>query len=189
MAKKAAATVGGPNKSELTRKYLAAHPTASVTEIVDGLKAEGIEISTALASKIKYDPSRKGGAKKGRRKMKVGSAKATSKNGASERGNKAEAIRQAAGSLGGKVRPRDVIAMLKEQGIEVSSAQVSTTLKAMGMRKVRRGRKPGAVSASRATKGSTSITIEDLIAAKKLVAQLGSIEAATHALSALAKLN
>jgi arginine repressor len=188
MAKKAPKE-GGPNKSELTRKYLAAHPTASVTEIVDGLKSEGTEISTALASKIKYGPSRKGGAKKGRREKKAAVVKASSRNGASERGNKAEAIRQAAKSLGGKVRPRDVIAMLKDQGIEVSSAQVSTTLKAMGMRKVRRGRKPGAVSASRATKGSTSITIEDLIAAKKLVAQLGSIEAASQALSALAKLS
>ena len=187
MAKKAAKA--GPNKSELARKYISAHPTASVPEIVEGLKAEGTEISTALASKIKYDPSRKGGAKKGRRKKTVAAKRAKSRNGAAKHGNKAEAIRAAAKSLGGKVRPRDVIANLKDQGISVSSAQVSQTLKAMGMRKVRRGRKPGAVGASRATNGSTSITIDDLIAAKKLVAQLGSIEAASQALSALAKLS
>lgn len=190
MAKKAAAKEGGPNKSELARKYLAAHPNASVTEIVDGLKAEGTEISTALASKIKYDPSRKGAGKKGRRKMKKASAKATSKNGAAKHGNKAEAIRQAAGSLGKTVRPKDVIAMLAKQGITVSSAQVSTTLKRMGMTKVRRGRKPGAVAtAARAASRSDSISIHDLIAAKKLVTQLGSVEAATQALSALAKLS
>lgn len=186
MAKKAPKE-GGPNKSELARKYLAAHPSASVTEIVDGLKAEGTVISTALASKIKYDPSRKGGGKKGRRK-KTAAAKAASKNGAANHGNKAEAIRTAAGSLGKTVRPKDVIAMLAKQGITVSSAQVSTTLKRMGMTKVRRGRKPGAVAASRATR-SESITIEDLIAAKKLVTQLGSVEAASQALSALAKLS
>lgn len=177
MAKKAT----GANKSEVTRKFIAVHPTASVKEIVDGLKAEGTEISTALASKIKYDPSRKGGAKKGRRKTKT----AASKNGASERGNKAEAIRHAAKSLGGKVRPRDVIAMLKERGITVSSAQVSTTLKRMGMRPKGRGRKAGAVAAN----GSRSINIDDLLAAKKLVEQLGSVEAASQALSALAKLS
>ena len=188
MAKKAAKE-GGPNKSELTRKYIAAHPAASVTEIVDGLKAEGTEISTALASKIKYDPSRQGGAKKGRRKKKSAAKRSASRNGAAKHGNKAEAIRAAAKSLGGKVRPRDVIAKLREQGITVSSAQVSQTLKAMGMRKVRRGRKPGAAAASRTSNGSTSITIENLIAAKKLVAQLGSIEAASQALSALAKLS
>ena len=157
MAKKAT----GANKSEVTRKYIAAHPTASVKEIVDGVKAEGTEISVALASKIKYDPSRKGRKK------------------ASKRGNKAEAIRQAAKSIGGKVRPRDVIAMLKDQGIKVTSAQVSTTLKQMGMRKTGRGRKPGA----------PSINIDDLLAAKKLVEQLGSVEAASTALSALAKLS
>jgi len=188
MAKKAAKE-GGPNKSELARKYLAAHPTASVTEIVDGLKAEGTEISTALASKIKYDPARKGSGKKGRRK-KLGAAKAASQNGAAKHGNKAEAIRTAAGSLGKTVRPKDVIAMLAKQGITVSSAQVSTTLKRMGMTKVRRGRKPGAVAkAARAANRSDSISIHDLIAAKKLVTQLGSVEAATQALSALAKLS
>ena len=154
MAKKA-------NKSELARNYIAAHPAAGPKEIVDGLKAEGTKISTALASKIKYDPSRKG------RKKSSG------------RGNKAEAIRQAAKSIGGKVRPRDVIAKLKDQGITVTSAQVSTTLKQMGMKKTRRGRNPGA----------PSISIDDLLAAKKLVEQLGSVEAASTALSALAKLS
>jgi len=181
MAKKAAKE--GPNKSESTRKYVAAHPTAKPKEIVDGLKAEGIDISLALASKIKYEPSRKGSAKKSRRKKKA----VVSRNGSSGRGHKAEAIRGAAQKLGKKVRPRDVIAMLKEQGITVSSAQVSTTLKAMGMRKVRRGRKPGAVAS--AASRSDSISINDLVAAKRLVNQLGSVEAVSQALSALARLS
>ena len=81
--------------------------------------------------------------------------------------------------------------MLKEQGIEVSSAQVSTTLKAMGMRRTRRGRKAGTVASAvpRATSKSDSISINDLIAAKRLVNQLGSVEAVSQALSALARLN
>jgi arginine repressor len=185
MAKKAPNE--GMSKSESTRQYVAKHPTAGPKEIVSGLKAEGIDVSMALASKIKYDRS----AKKGGRKKGAGRAAATSINGSAERGNKAEAIRAAAKSLGKKVRPRDVIAMLKEQGIEVSSAQVSTTLKNMGMKKVRRGRKAGvgAVAAlSRTASQSHSITIEDLIAAKKLVNQLGSVEAASKAISALARL-
>jgi arginine repressor len=184
MAKKAAKE--GVNRSEAARKYVAAHPTASPTEIVEGLKAEGVEVSLSLASKIKYDRSRKGGGKMGRKK-KAATAKAVPKAGG-ERGEKAEAIRAAARSIGGKVRPRDVIAMLAEQGIKVSSAQVSTTLRKMGMRKTKRGRKPGRPAASARAAHSGSISIDDLIAAKKLVEQLGSIEAASQALSALAKL-
>lgn len=184
MAKKAAQE--GVNRSEATRKYIAAHPTASPTEIVEGLKAEGVEVSLSLASKIKYDRSRKGGGKKGRKK-KAATTKAAPK-ASGERGEKAEAIRAAARSIKGKVRPRDVIAMLAEQGIEVSSAQVSTTLKAMGMRKTGRGRKPGRPAATARAAHSGTISIDDLIAAKKLVEQLGSVEAASQALSALAKL-
>ena len=186
MAKKAAKE--GVSKSDSTRKYVAAHPTANPKEIVEGLKAEGVEVSLALANKIKYDPSRKGSGKKGRRKKKVAAAKTVSRNGASKHGVKAEAIRAAAKSLGKKVRPRDVIALLKKQGITVTSAQVSTTLKRMGMRKVRRGRKPGRPAAAVHAARSTSISINDLIAAKKLVEQLGSVEAASQALSALARL-
>lgn len=158
----------GDNKSALTRKFVAKHPSAGPKQIVEGLKAEGVEVSLALASENKYDRP-----KKGRRKKAAG------------RDNKAEAIRQAAKSLGKNVRPRDVIAALKDQGITVTSAQVSTTLKRMGMRPKGRGRKPGMVAAN----GSRSISINDLIAAKKLVNQLGSVAAASHALSALAKLS
>src|SRR6185437_4375746 len=115
MAKKIAQP--SANKTELTTNYVAKHPTAGLNEIVDGLKGLGVEISRSLASKIKYGtPSAKRSAKKVRRAKKPG-AHAGSKNGA-ERGSKVAAIRSAAKSLGKKVRPRDVIAMLKEQGIE-----------------------------------------------------------------------
>lgn len=189
MAKKAPKE--GVSKSESTRQYVAKNPGAGPKEIVEGLRAEGIEISVALASKIKYERSEGAMAKKGRRKKKTRAAAAAG-NGSSERGQKAEAIRTAARSFGKKVRPKDVIAMLKEQGIVVSSAQVSQTLKAMGMRRTRRGGKArvGAVAAApRVASRSGSIAIDDLIAAKKLVNQLGSVEAATQALAALAKLS
>ena len=155
------------------------------------MKAEGNEISLGLANKIKYDRSAKGVTKKGRRKKKAAAGRTAASNNGAERGQKAEAIRQTAKSLGKKVRPRDVIATLKEQGIEVSSAQVSTVLKTMGMKRKRRGRKPRSVAAAapRAASRSEAILIEDLLAAKKLVEQLGSVEAASQALSALAKLS
>ena len=174
----------------MTKQYVAKHPTAGLKEIVEGLKQQGVDISRSLASKIKYEPAAANKpAKKGRRAKRPGKGVASS-NGAAERGSKAAAIRSAAQSLGKKVRPRDVIAMLKDQGITVTSAQVSTTLKRMGMRPKGRDRKSrAAAAASPAANGSRSITINDLIAAKKLVEQLGSVEAASQALSALAKLS
>lgn len=190
MAKKAPQE--GVSKSDLTRQYVAKNPQATPKQIVEGLKGEGVEISLALASKIKYDRSEKGAGKKGRRGARAGGSAKRGAVAAGERGHKAEAIRAAAGSLGKRVRPRDVIAMLKEQGIEVSSAQVSTTLKSMGMRRRRRGRRAtagAAAAAPRMATRSASISIEDLVAAKKLVDLLGSVEAASQAISALAKLS
>ena len=187
MAKKPAEA--GANKTELTKQYVAKHPTAGLKEIVEGLKQQGVDISRSLAGKIKYGPAAtKKSAKKDRRAKRLGKRVASS-NGAAVRGSKAAAIRSAAKSLGKKVRPRDVIAKLKEQGIAVTSAQVSTTLKRMGMRPKGQDRKArAAAAASPAANGSRSITINDLIAAKKLVEQLGGVEAASQALSALAKL-
>jgi hypothetical protein len=87
------------------------------------------------------------------------------------------------------VRPRDVIATLATKGISVSSAQVSTTLRAMGMRRRPRGHKPGAAPTGRlAVSTSELLSLDSLLAAKKLVTQLGSVEAAKTAVDALAKL-
>jgi arginine repressor len=174
----------GANKTELTRQYIAKHPSAGLKEVVVALKAQGVEISRSLASKIKYGPAA------AKRTMKKGNRGKKQHAIAGERGSKAEAIRAAAKSLGKKVRPRDVIAMLNEQGITVTSAQVSTTLKSMGMRRTRRGGK-GHVStlAGKPPASSTHITIDDLIAAKKLVEHLGGIEQAKTAIGALARLS
>ena len=184
MAKKPAQE--GANKTDLTKQYVEKHPTAGLNEIVDALKQQGVDISRSLASKIKYG---RASAKKGRKAKKT-RARVASKNGDSGYGQKSEAIRSAAKSLGKKVRPRDVIAILKEQGIEVSAAQVSTTLKAMGMRHTRRGGGVGASAAAPRSAGrSESISIDDLVATKKLVEQLGGIEQAKAVVSALATLS
>jgi hypothetical protein len=104
-----------------------------------------------------------------------------------EQPSKAELIRQTAKSLGKKVRPRDIIAKLKEQGVEVSHALVSSTLRAAGFRRKRRGRKAatGAVRARAATNG---LSLDALIAAKLLIEKVGGIENAEAAISALKKL-
>lgn len=87
--------------------------------------------------------------------------------------NKAQAIRDAAGELGKKARPRDIIAALAAKGITVTSPQVSMTLKAAGLRKGRRKKK--AVAAVQNGK-STALNVKDLMQVKELAIKLGGLD-------------
>ena len=85
-------------------------------------------------------------------------------------------------------------ATLKKQGIEVSSPQVSMVLKRMGFRPQRR-RKGGKAKAAapRATaakkvvraKAPATISVDDLLAAKKVAEKFGSADKAIKVLEAL----
>jgi hypothetical protein len=80
-----------------------------------------------------------------------------------------------------------VIAELAKDGITVSSAQVSMTLCSAGYRRKRRGRKVAAVTAA-AVSSSNGLNLDALIAAKALIAKLGSVEVAEEVLRAMKKL-
>jgi len=102
--------------------------------------------------------------------------------------NKSEEIRKVAAAMKAKnekPRPIKIIEILKKQGIEVSSPQVSMVLKRMGFRP----RKRAKVGAGKATAVKPSrngaVTIDDLIAAKRIVGQFGSPEKAIKAIQAL----
>jgi transposase len=106
--------------------------------------------------------------------------------------NKSEEIRKVANGMkakGEKPRPVVIIEILKTQGVEVSSPQVSMVLKRMGFRP-RKRRRSGDSAAPRAAAGSgatkaTKIKIEDLVKAQKVAAQMGGIDRAVAALQAL----
>jgi hypothetical protein len=103
--------------------------------------------------------------------------------------NKSEEIRRIAKGMkekGEKPRPVVIIAQLKKQGIAVSSPQVSMVLKRMGFRP-RKRRKAGepVVAAVPRSSGGAKISVEDLVAAKKAVAQLGGLNRALAAIQAL----
>ncbi len=103
---------------------------------------------------------------------------------------KAQAIRDSRKELGRKARPRDIIAALAAQGVEVSSAQVSTTLKAAGARRKRRGRR-GRPPGRRAVAGrghGRNVSANDLLAAKELADRLGGVTAVKEALEVLIQL-
>jgi hypothetical protein len=106
--------------------------------------------------------------------------------------NKSAEIRKLATAMkdkGEKPRPVIIIAALKKQGIEVSSPQVSMVLKRMGFRP-RKRRKSGAAPAAAGSRPAVAtrkggISVDDLIAAKRLVGQFGSADRAIAAIAAL----
>ena len=89
--------------------------------------------------------------------------------------------------------PKAVVEALAAQGIEVSSQLVSnvkTSLGKKGRRGGRRGRRPGRVAAAgggRAS-GGGSLSVQNLLDAKRVVEQVGSIDAVRKALDALESL-
>ncbi len=93
--------------------------------------------------------------------------------------NKAAKIRETLAKLGPSARPKDVIAELAAAKIEVSSAQVSNIKATLG---------GSAVKGRKNSRNNDAVSIEDLIAAKKLVMSLGSVERAQSVIAALAKL-
>jgi len=170
---------GALNKSDVVREYLSSHATTPVKEIATALSEQGVEVSIALINKIKYSDRKSSVHRKrgGRRKMAHSAgAKGTSK---------AQAIRDALSHLGRRARPRDVIAHLKDGGVIVSPAQVSA------VRKVFRkhgGLKRSVVGSAVKSNGDGGISVEHLIAAKRLADQVG-LAAAKRALEFLVKLS
>jgi len=171
---------GTPTKTDVVRDYLQGNPTASANQIVSDLQAHGV--SHALASKVKSRYGKKKTRKKRGRKPRTTAPAAQAANG-----TKAAAIRAVAKTLPKPFRPRDVRAVLAEQGIEATTTMIGKVLRSMGLKRRRPKRAVGgAPPALRST--SASLSIDDLVAAKKLVGQIGSIEKVREALAALARL-
>jgi transposase len=109
--------------------------------------------------------------------------------------NKSAEIRKVASEMkarGDKPRPVVIIGLLKKQGVEVSSPQVSMVLKKMGFRPRKRRKSTevavaatGSARAKAASGASKKVRIEDLLKAQKVAAQMGGIDRALAALQAL----
>jgi hypothetical protein len=98
---------------------------------------------------------------------------------------KAQAIRDAAKEIGGKPRPKDIIAALATKQIAVSSPQVISVLKAAGLYRRRRRRKVMAVVAATLQQ---SLNINELVQVKKLADQLGGAARLKELAAALERL-
>lgn len=103
--------------------------------------------------------------------------------------NKAQAVRDEFEKQGVDSAPKDVIAALKKRGIDVAPAQVSNIRTSLrGPAKKKKSAKRQVVGRKAATK-SDSVSIDALIAAKKLADQMGGVDKAKQALDVLAKLS
>ncbi len=176
---------GAVNKSELIRTTAKSMgKDVRPRDIVAALKEQGVTVASPMVSKIlkKLGLRRKGVATK----SDGGKKDAAAAHGAAEP-SKAQRIRDAAAALGKKVRPRDVIAELAKEGITVSAAQVSMTLTASGYRRKRRRGKAAKVTTVKPT-STNGLNVDALLAAKALIAKVGSVEVAEEALAALKKL-
>ncbi len=132
---------------------------------------------------------KKPGAAKPARQKKV-AGKAAKK--AEPMTSKADLIRRVAGIIKAKgevVRPKDIVEILKKEGVDVFPAQVSMTLKAAGYRPLRkRTKRSEARSVAQAPsrgKKADAVTVDDLIVAKKVVKELGGADRALKAIEAL----
>jgi arginine repressor len=99
--------------------------------------------------------------------------------------NKSAEIRKLAAAMKSKdqkPRPSLIMAELKKHGVVVSSPQVSMVLKKMGFRPLRKRKK--AVVAKVGPTASV-VSVEDLLAAKKVAGEFGGADKAIKALQAL----
>ena len=108
--------------------------------------------------------------------------------------NKSEEIRKLAAAMkakGEKPRPVVIMEMLRKQGIEVSSPQISMVLKKMGFR-TRKRRKSGATAGAAAPvakkTSKSNLSVDDLIKAKRMAEEFGGAEKLVNAISALVEL-
>ena len=146
------------------------------------------QMVVALAARPKTNPKTK--------KVKTPMAKKTApkKSAAKAEVNKSEEIRKLAKELQAKgepVRPKTIVEILKKRGIKIAPPQASMVLKKAGFRP-RKRRKSGAAAVAavpvvKKTSKST-LSIEDLLRAKKLAEEFGGAEKLVNAISALVEL-
>jgi hypothetical protein len=108
--------------------------------------------------------------------------------------NKSEEIRKVGAELkakGQKISPKAIMDILAKKGIEVSSPQCSMVLKKAGFkrRKRRTGEAVAKAAPAKAARKSDTVTIEDVIAAKKAAEQFGGADRLLAALKALERLS
>jgi len=114
-------------------------------------------------------------------------ATATKKSAETTKSDEVRYLASAMKARGEKPRPSVIVAELKKQGVDVAPAQVSMVLKKMGFRPLqkRKGAAKAKAAAKSGPKKASVVSVEDLLAAKKVAGSLGGTDKAIAALQAL----
>ena len=107
--------------------------------------------------------------------------------------NKSEEIRKVAKELqakGEKVRPKTIVEILEKRGIKIAPPQASMVLKKAGFRPARRksGAAAGATGPVVKKTSKSTLSVDDLLRAKKIAEEFGGAEKLVNAISALVEL-
>jgi len=191
---------GGPSKSDAVRKYLTDNPTAGAKVVQAALKEQGIEVSIPLVNKIKY--AKPEGAPKASGPGRRGRPAAGDPNMSDE-------IRRYMQENPNATRP-EIRDGLNAKGFKVSTSLVNAVYMKVcaaagktveSAPRGRRGRPPKAAAAggdrpapAKASPvipagGVGSLSAVDLVAAKKLIDQLGGLARMKQALTVLEQLS
>ena len=198
MAKKSAkrGRTPGVNKKGEVMKALTENPSLSPTEISQRLAKQGLEVGAQYIANIKSEIKKQGGASQPAMKESAGEGAQASRSEQSSgrrssgKVNKMQAIRDYLSANPDAMPKPAAEALTKKHGVTFAPGVVSTVKykmsKGEGPAK-ERGRSGRPPAASRQP-SEAGMSVDNLMAAKQLADQLGSVEKARQALDLLAKL-
>ena len=170
MAKKNTEEPQKVNKSEAIRRVLKANPHMKPKEVISTLAEQGITASTDLVHYVKGQIQGRKGKKK---KVNKEVAEVAKPNGGISR---SEHIRQVL-TTNPNMKPKDVVATLAEQGIEVKTGLVSLVKGKMKGRQHRKEKVRKMVAKVAATTGTTGHhdAVSLILKVKRLASEVGGI--------------
>ncbi len=170
------------SKKQAVTNFLTAHPDATTSEVVAGVKKQGIDISSESVHTIKWAlkksnwPTASEAAKKEAAEAEPESA-ATEAAAEAGKLSKTQAVKNYL-AANRKAGPTEVSAALKAQGIDVSTNYVSNIKLKMGIKKKRRKQEAAAPEAAAVGQPAAEdqISLAALLEAKKLIEKLGGVQ-------------
>ncbi len=154
-------------KSKAIRDFLQSKPEAGPKEIIETLKGQGIKVTAALVSRIKYGKPGKGATgKRGRRK-----------------GNLSEQIRSYL-SQNPTAKPKEIQEALAKQGLKVAPGLISN----LKHRFEKEGTGSHGKAKPRAAGSASNVTVENLLQVRELANSVGGLDQLRKAAEMLAQL-
>ena len=162
------------SRSDAIREYLSSNPKAGPKEVVEALKAKGIEVKVGLVSNVKH-------------RMQPGSRKSR-RHGAGKRRAKQQAMTGTEAIRAylkdhPKAGPNAIKSALAEQGVKISASLAS----AVKYRKRSRRTPALSQSARRTRSANSAVTVDRLLELKRFADSIGGVEQVRAGLETLSQ--